>query len=237
MADKTFDIYKDDQVVQAGVPSPVEIDSLAPNTQYGNYAATYAGKSDKTPLSFKTAVQAVTGVSLDKTTLALETGATATVKAMIVPSDATDKAYTFSSDDTAIATVDNNGKITAIKAGTVVITVTTHDDAKTAKVTVTITDPVVKMTAFDLDTYELTGETGGNGKVTVSNVKPANTTDVVVDAVPEDSSIATVKDNGDATFTVTYVKAGTTKVVFTAHDGSGVLHNLTVTVADPAPEG
>lgn len=92
-------------------------------------------------MSFKTAVQAVTGVSLDKSTLALETGATATVKATVAPADATDKAYTFNSADTAIATVDNNGKITAVKAGTVDITVKTHDGGKTAKVTVTITDP------------------------------------------------------------------------------------------------
>lgn len=138
---QTFDLYKDGMVEQNGVTSPIKIAGLTPNTQYDNYSVAYAGKPDMAPLSFKTAVQAVTGVSLDKSTLALETGATATVKATVAPADATDKAYTFSSADTSIATVDNNGKITAVKAGTVNITVKTHDGGKTAKVTVTITDP------------------------------------------------------------------------------------------------
>lgn len=138
---QTFDLYKDGKVEQAGVEAPIKITGLTPNTQYDNYALAFEGRPDKTPLSFKTAVQAVTGVSLDKSTLALETGATATVKATVAPADATDKAYTFSSADTSIATVDNNGKITAVKVGTVDITVKTHDGGKNAKVTVTITDP------------------------------------------------------------------------------------------------
>lgn len=138
---QTFDLYKDGKVEQTGVEAPIKITGLTPNTQYDNYALAFEGRPDKTPLSFKTAVQAVTGVSLDKSTLALETGATATIKATVAPADATDKAFTFSSADTSIATVDNNGKITAVKAGTVDITVKTHDGSKTAKVTVTITDP------------------------------------------------------------------------------------------------
>ncbi|MFP7154059.1 Ig-like domain-containing protein [Weissella paramesenteroides] len=138
---QTFDLYKDGKVEQTSVEAPIKITGLTPNTQYDNYALAFEGRPDKAPLSFKTAVKAVTGVSLDKSTLALETGATATVKATVAPADATDKAYTFSSADTSIATVDNNGKITAVKAGTVDITVKTHDGGKTAKVTVTITDP------------------------------------------------------------------------------------------------
>lgn len=136
-----FDVLKDGKTIKTGVETPFDIDGLTPNTQYDNYSLVYTGETEQTPLSFKTTAQAVSGVSLDKTTLSLETGKTATVKATVAPTDATDKAVTFKSADATIATVDNNGKITAVKAGTVDIIVTTHDGAKTAKLTLTVTDP------------------------------------------------------------------------------------------------
>lgn len=136
-----FDVLKDGKTIKTGVETPFDIDGLTPNTQYDNYSLVYTGETEQTPLSFKTTAQAVSGVSLDKTTLSLETGNTATVKATVAPADATDKAVTFKSADATIATVDNNGKINAIKAGTVDIIVTTHDGAKTAKLTLTVTDP------------------------------------------------------------------------------------------------
>lgn len=136
-----FDVLKDGKTIKTGVETPFDIDSLTPNTQYDNYSLVYTGETEQTPLSFKTTAQAVSGVSLDKTTLSLETGNTETVKATVAPADATDKAVTFKSADATIATVDNNGKITAIKAGTVDIIVTTHYGAKTAKLTLTVTDP------------------------------------------------------------------------------------------------
>lgn len=231
MANKIFDIYKDDKVVQAGVPSPVEIDSLAPNTQYDDYEAAYAGKSDKTPLSFKTAVQVVTGVSLDKTTLALETGATAAVKATIAPSDATDKAFTFSSADTSIATVDSNGKITAIKAGTVVITVTTHDGAKTATVTVTITDPVIAPTGVTLDSKNATTVEVGADITLAAAVAPTNATDKGLVWSSSDETIATVDQNGK----VTGVKAGDVDITAKAHGDQSKGSTTTIAVTDPAP--
>lgn len=49
-----FDLYQDNKVVQSGVDSPIEIAGLTPDTQYDNYALTYAGESAKTALSFHT---------------------------------------------------------------------------------------------------------------------------------------------------------------------------------------
>ena len=135
----TFDLYNGDKVDQAGAESPVEITGLKPNTQYDNYALAYAGKSAKTPLSFKTATQPVTGVSLDKATLSLETGKTATLKATVAPTDATNKGLNWASTDKAIATVDNNGKVTGVKAGQATAVATTDDGGKTAEAKVTVT--------------------------------------------------------------------------------------------------
>lgn len=136
----TFDLYKDGKVDQEGVESPIEITGLKPNTQYDNYALAYAGKSAKTPLSFKTATQPVTGVSLDKATLSLETGKTATLKATVAPTDATNKGLNWASTDKAIATVDNNGKVTGVKAGEATAVATTDDGGKTAEAKITVTE-------------------------------------------------------------------------------------------------
>ena len=136
----TFDLYKDGKVDQAGAESPVEITGLKPNTQYDNYALAYAGKSTKAPLSFKTATQPVTGVSLDKATLSLETGKTATLKATVAPTDATNKGLKWASTDKAIATVDNNGKVTGVKAGQATAVATTDDGKKTAEAKITVTE-------------------------------------------------------------------------------------------------
>ncbi|MDR3318837.1 MAG: Ig-like domain-containing protein [Clostridiales bacterium] len=81
----------------------------------------------------------VTGVTLDKTTGSVKAGETLQLTATVAPAGAENKAVTWASSDTAVATVDANGKVTAVKAGTATITVTTADGSKTATCTVTVT--------------------------------------------------------------------------------------------------
>ena len=87
----------------------------------------------------------VTGVTLSSTTLSMEIGESATLTAVVAPSDATDKSVTWISSNVAVAVVDNNGKVTAITAGTTVVTVTTKDGghAATCAITVESGEPTV----------------------------------------------------------------------------------------------
>lgn len=81
----------------------------------------------------------VTGVTLDKNTLVLFTGESATLTATVAPENATDKTVTWVSSNPAIVTVDGSGHVKAVAAGTANITVTTTDGNKTAVCAVTVT--------------------------------------------------------------------------------------------------
>ncbi len=80
----------------------------------------------------------VTGVSLNKESLALCEGSTETLIATIAPSDATNKNVKWTSSDTNVATVDADGMVTAIAAGDAEITVKTVDGNKIATCSVSV---------------------------------------------------------------------------------------------------
>ena len=82
----------------------------------------------------------VTGVTLDKSTLSLEEGATGNLVATISPENASYKAVRFTSSDEAIATVDDKGLVTAVAPGSADITVESIENgSKTAVCTLTVT--------------------------------------------------------------------------------------------------
>ena len=89
----------------------------------------------------------VTSVKMNSTKLTLTKGKKATLKATVSPSNATNKKVTWKSSNTAVASVTQSGKVTAKRAGTAKITVTTADGKKTASCTVTVKNPAKKTAA------------------------------------------------------------------------------------------
>lgn len=69
----------------------------------------------------------VTSISLDQTTLTLEKGASHSLKATVLPAEATDKSVTWTSSNENVATVDATGRVTAVSKGMATITATTND--------------------------------------------------------------------------------------------------------------
>ncbi len=108
--------------------------------------ATNSAGSDSEEYTLTIKAVSVTDVSLNKETLSLYTGDTASLTATVEPDNATNKNVTWSSDKPAVATVEN-GKVTAKAAGTATITVTTEDGKKTATCTVTVTDKTYTISA------------------------------------------------------------------------------------------
>ena len=80
---------------------------------------------------------AVSKITLNKTSTSIEAGDTETLIATITPDSATDKTVTWSSDNTEVATVDQNGRVTAINEGIATITATSKN-GKTATCNVNV---------------------------------------------------------------------------------------------------
>jgi len=112
-----------------------------------------------------------------------------------------DKTVTWTSSDTAVATV-SNGKVTAVKAGTATITAKAGDKTATCKVTVT-----VPLTGIKLNKSTLSLEKGKSSTLTVTYTPSDTTADKTVTWTSSDTAVATVS-NGK----VTAVKAGTATI-------------------------
>ena len=83
----------------------------------------------------------VTGVMLNKYQLTLNVGESFALNAIVLPTNATNKAVTWSNSDSAIASL-NAGVVTGQSAGTTVITVTTLDGRYTASCTVVVIEEI-----------------------------------------------------------------------------------------------
>ncbi len=156
-------------------------------------------------------VVAVESVTLDKSSLELNEGETATLTATVKPDNASDKTVTWSSSKTSVATVDANGKVTAVAEGNATITAKAGNKSATCSVTVTKNVVAVESITLDKSSLELTeGETA----TLTATVKPDNATNKTVTWTSSSSSIATVDQNGK----ITAVSEGTATITAKAGD-------------------
>ncbi len=181
----------------------------------------------------------VTGVTLNETKLELVEGESAQLTATILPANATNKNVTWSSFGTDIATVDQNGKVTAQNlggtrtAGTDV-TVTTEDGNYKASCTV-IVKPRTPVTGITLNETRLELVDGQTTQL-LATVLPENATNKNVTWKSLDTSLATVDQNGNVTAKNPGSGAvGLTTITVTTEDG-GYEASCTVIVRERTPE-
>ena len=174
-----------------------------------------------------TVKQYVTGITLNLTEAVIYTGGTATLKATVLPSDASNKSITWSSSDESTATVDASGKVTALKIGSVLITATANDGSGAyAQCQITVKQHV---TAINLNTSNAVLYTGDTVSLEAA-VLPDDASDKSFTWSTSNTSIATVNLSG----TVTAKKAGSAFIRATANDGSGIYAACAVTVKQRA---
>ena len=167
-------------------------------------------------LTISAAPVAVNGVSLNKSETALTVGASETLTATVSPENANNKNVSWKSDDTAVATVDQNGKVTAVGKGSATITVTTEDGKYTATCTVKVSPAPVAANGVTLTPDKTTLNVGEKQTLTAT-VLPADATNKTVTWASSDPAVATVENGvvtavgkGTATITVTTANGGYT---------------------------
>ncbi|MBQ7117065.1 MAG: Ig-like domain-containing protein [Clostridia bacterium] len=192
----------------------------------GTAVITVKSENGKKATCTVTVKQHVTAVSVDRSAVSLERGATAALKVTVSPANATEKGYTFASSNTNIATVSATGVITAKAPGTATVTVTSKENNKTATCKVTVIERVVGVELNETaETLYIDKYGVGQTMQLAATVSPANATDKAVTWASSDSSVAKVSANG----LVTAVKSGVALITVTTADGKKTA-DCTVTV-------
>jgi len=176
-------------------------------------AAVYIYSNENSSKDSSSDVVKVKSVGLDRTDVQLEVGKSTVLSCTVMPSNAANKAVTWSSSNPSVAVVDGNGKVTAVSVGSAVITVKTVDGEKTASCNVTVPAVVVGVTGLTLSDNVKTLNVGETATI-VATVTPSNATNKNVVWESENRSVATVS-NG----VITAVSEGRATIVATAESG------------------
>ncbi|MCR5848676.1 MAG: Ig-like domain-containing protein [Lachnospiraceae bacterium] len=154
----------------------------------------------------------VEAITLENASVTL--GGETTMRAVVTPENATNKTLAWSSDKPDIVSVDGNGTVKGLKAGTAIITAKSTDGSeKSASATVTVTETNILIESITLQG----GEVAIGGKTTLkATITPENASNKTLTWSSSDTTIATVNGNGE----VTGLKEGTVKITAKTTDGS-----------------
>ena len=163
-------------------------------------------------------------ILLDKTNITTFAGETVVLTTTIYPEDATEKDVVWSSSDEAVATVDENGLVTAIAVGEATITATTVDGSNLfASCKVTVVPTLAESIALDKTEISLEAT---ETVTLVATVLPELTTNKSVTWTSSNESVATVDTNG----LVTAIALGEAVITATTNDGSNLSASCKVSV-------
>lgn len=168
-------------------------------------------ENNKTAKCKVTVNEPVTGVTLSKAEDTLFVGAKLTLKATVAPEDAYNKAVKWYTSDKTVASVDQNGKVTAVAPGTATITVKTTDGSFKATCKVTVLRKAEKV---ELSHSSIVINKGTTFTLT-EKVLPEDSHNKNVTWKSSDENIAVV-NNG----TVSGINRGEAVITVTTEDGS-----------------
>lgn len=171
------------------------------------------GKTATCNVTVKAKQIAVSGISLNESSVELYEGEDITLTATISPENASNKNISWSTNNSEVATV-NDGKVSAIKSGTASIIVKTEDGGKSAECIVIVNEKTYAVESVSLDKTEI--ELTEGEKITLTaTVKPENATNKNVTWSSDNTSVATVDAKGN----VSAVKVGEALITVTTEDG------------------
>ena len=169
----------------------------------------------------------VQDIQLDKTKETLEVGKTVSLTATVLPSNASNRSVTWSSDNEKVAKVSSEGKVTAVGKGTATITVCSNDGTNVkATAVITVKATSVSATKVKLSKTSLVLKPK-QSKTLKATVLPSKTTNKSVVWSSSNPEVATVK-NGK----IIAKSVGTTTITVKTKDGSKKKATCVVTVAN-----
>ena len=171
--------------------------------------ASAGGKVSECMITVTSETIAVEQITLSATSLSLKLGDSRTLTATVIPSDATDSQVTWSSSDPSVATVSDQGEVTAVRAGNCTITATAG--GKSATCTVTVSTQEIPVERITLSSTSLSLKEGDSHRLTAT-VTPSDATDSQVTWSSSDPSVATVSNTGK----VVAVRGGNCTITATA---------------------
>ena len=179
------------------------VDSKGKVTAIANGTATITFKADDKQATCNVTVTVpIESITLNKSELTLTKGQSETLVATIKPEDATEHTISWSSSNSNVATVESNGKVTAVGGGKA--TITAKAGGKSVPCNVTVKVPVE---SISLNRASITlGE--GESATLKATLNPKDATDLVTWS-SSDESIATVDQEGN----VKAMKEGTANIV------------------------
>ena len=175
--------------------------------------------------SYESLSTPVSSITLNKTSSKLLKGQTETLSATVNPSNAANKTLKWTSGNTNIVTVDSNGKVTAVGAGTTTIKAAATDGSGVYRTcTYTIIIPITSITLNKNTSMLHEGQT----ETLVATVNPSNATNKTLKWTSSNTGVATVDQTGK----VTAISKGSAVITAAAIDGSEVKSTCTYTVID-----
>jgi hypothetical protein len=151
----------------------------------------------------------------------LDVGASVLLKATVTPANATNKSYTWRSSNSFVATVDQDGIVTAHREGVANIIATTADGALQATCAVRVRPVFIESITLTPAMVQIGDTVNVDAKI-----EPLNATDTRLNWHSSDTNIATVDSNG----TVYGKTAGLVEITAEAYDTSGAIGHTIVAV-------
>lgn len=173
----------------------------------------------------------VTGITIVPDGLTLFTGESFSPGVVITPDNASCKECFWSSSDSNVATVSDDGCIKAISDGKAIITATTMDGGLISTCEVTVIGPNVPATGISLN-HSSTSIGVGKQFTLNARISPNNASNKNCIWNSSNQSVATVDPRSGDIVTVTGVSEGSAEITVTALGGDNLTATCTVTVTD-----
>ncbi len=184
------------------------------------------GLTDYCDVSVTNRIIEANSIKINKSSTTIIEGGSETLNVIFNPTNTTNKTLTWESSNSSVASVDQNGKVSAKSAGSATITAISSNN-KTSSCTVNVSKKTINVTSIKLNNTSLTLEINDKRSLTYE-ITPSDATNQNVTWVSSNSAVVSVDNKGN----ITALKSGSAVITVKSVDGSKT-SQCNVTVKEP----